>query len=288
MFRRGKKKMVEGRGRGITETVPERIARLILEDAAAGWNLDDGCLEDPDVFFQAASMDSGLSCDIENLDSETLSVCSSLLFPNPGLQHRLEPILLRGRPSAQDVHRIGSILQEAKWTIRLRSGRKFWDWRPHASLVPVYLERFYMTWRIDRTLLRRIVRVTGKRQWKAVMVRLRNRRFPRTSYQTRLLTAFFEEIDVFQMDADGWMKAIDVLTESIAEDPPFSNVWELIADRRQFWIRMVEQTVASELRLSQFPMETWMMAKTPMGALVKEEMLGWIEDCERLLSMRKH
>lgn len=288
MFRRGKEQMVAGRGRGITETVPERIARLILEDAAAGWNLDDGRLEDPDAFFQSVSMDSGLSCDIENLDSETLSVCSSLLFPNPGLQHRLESILLRERPSPRDVHRIGSILQEAKWTIRFRSGRKCWDWRPHASLIPVYLERFYMTWRIDRTLLRYIVRVTGKRQWKAVMVRLRNRRFPKTSLQTRLLAAFFEEMDVCQVEAYGWMKAIDFLTESIAENPPFSNLWELIADRRQFWIWMVEQTVASELRLSQFPMETWMMAKTPMGALVKEEMLGWIEDCERMLSIRKH
>lgn len=280
--------MFERRSRQITEAVAERIARLILEDASVGWELDDGCLEEPGAFFQTVSMDSVLHCSMENLDSETLSVCSSLLFPNQRLQHHLEPILLRERPSSQDVDRIGSILEGAEWTIRFRRGREAWDWRPHASLIPVYLERFHMTWRIDRNLLRRIVRVAGKREWKAVMVRLRNRCFPKTALQTRLLAAFFEETDACRMDAYGWMKAIDFLVESVAEDPPFSNVWELIEDRRQFWIRMYDQTIASDLRLQQFPLETWMMAKTPMGALVKEEMLGWIEACERLLSMRKH
>lgn len=279
--------MFERRGKGTTETVPERIARLILQDAAAGWNLDDGCLEDPGAFLQTVSMDSALHCDMENLDSETLSVCSSLLFPNPSLQRRLEPILLRERPLPQDVERIGSILEDAEWTIRLRIGRETWDWRPHESLIPVYLERFHMTWRIDRKLLRRIVQAVGKREWKDVVVRLRNRGFPKTSMQSRLLAAFFEETDARQMNSYGWVEAIDVLMESIPEDPPFSNVWELIEDRRQFWIRMYELTAASDLRLRQYPMETWMMAKTPMGALVKEETIGRIETCERLLSMRK-
>lgn len=275
------------KGRGITETVPERIARLILEDAAAGWELDGGRLELPDTSRRVDAVEQALRMDGDDLDSETLSWCSSLLFPNPSLQDLLEPVLLRERLSRQDVERIGSIIEEAEWIIPLRRGTETWNWRPHPSLIPVYLERFHMTWRIDRNLLRRIVRAAGKREWKAVMVRLRNRRFPGTSPQTRLVQAFFEEADTRRIDSSEWMNVIDFLTESIPEEPPFSNVWELIEDRRQFWIRMYEQTVVSDLRRKQFPMETWMMARTPMGALVKEEMIGWIETCERLLSMRK-
>lgn len=276
------------KGRGVDETVAERIARMILEDAASGWELDDGCLEHPGILRKIDFFEPDLWTGGDDLDSETLSWFSSLLFPGLSLQRRLEPVLLRERLSGRDVERIGSIIEAAEWTVWLSRGAQRWRWRPHASLIPVYLERFHMTWRIDRTLLRRIVRVAGKREWQAVMVRLRNRRFPKTRLQSQLVQTFFEEADVRRLDSCGWMYVIDFLIESIAEEPPFSNVWEVIEDRRQFWIRMYDQTVASEVRRRQFPMETWMMAKTPMGVLMKEETIGKIEACERVLSMRKN
>ncbi len=276
------------RGSRITETVPEQIARFILEDAASGWKIDAACMELANTCFGIGSNDPTHPSDPDDLDSETLSACSAMLFPNENLQRRLEPILLRERLSPQDVERIGSILEETPLVIRCWRERKEWHWLPHPSLIPVYLERFHMSWRIDRTLLRGIVRASGKRQWVTVMVRLRNRRFPATALQTRLLLQFLKEADTRRLDSSEWMNVVDFLTETIPKEPSLLNVWELIEDRRQFWIRMYDQAMAADLRREQFPMETWMMAKTPMGSLAKEEIVGWIEACERLLSMQHH
>ena len=269
----------------LKQTITHWVAGMILADFSRGIELSGHAWETIRQTLQIESMSELERRVSGDPDSEAIGVLNMLMFPDRSLQLHLEPILQRKRFGAEDMDSIAGILIDRQASIRLIAGNMHLSIPVHPSLVPVFLERLHLTWAMDRSLLRMLHHRLGRALWKEGAIRFRNREFPATALQERLIVQFLREASDSAEDI-GWLERIDFLIDIVAEKSMHLDIWELIEDSRRFWLQMYEKALQSARLLAQHNMETLMMARTPVGVLTQDEILERIELHERVLRLR--
>lgn len=213
-------------------------------------------------------------------DSQQASAMDLVLFPETAFQWKLEPCLLQNEFGPTDESEIIFWLKSQHLETWIRFSERNFPTRFPSSLIPGFVRRLHITYRIAPELVAPIFHALPKPLGWEVCVMIRNHDI---SWNTWYLEDMVRFLESFRREPDGWIPCLSDLLACIREGEIGEDLVTGLARKRDLWVERFHAAARVSRMMAGTNAETMMLAGNRILSMTSEEAVRRIEALERIL-----